>query len=103
VRRYFKNSELGFDIKTEYVKVTRAGLKSKAALDNCLDYHQKIIIANSEEFSDAELRIKLLDKEIEFQVRQYSYCISKSTENYQKWLKEEYMRKLLVKVRQFYF
>jgi hypothetical protein len=27
-------------------------------------------------------------------MKQYSYCISKSTESYLDWLKEEYIRKL---------
>jgi len=103
VRVHFSKSELGFDIKTEYSKVTRAGLKPKLAIDRCMEYHKQIIRENAEEFSDAMILLKMLDKEIEFQIRQYAFCISKSTENYQKWLQEEYIRKLQYQVRQCYF
>jgi hypothetical protein len=38
--------------------------------------------------------MKALDEDIKSRLKQYSYCISKSTENYLNWLKDEYVRKL---------
>jgi hypothetical protein len=36
-------------------------------------------------------------------VKHYSYCISRSTESYLAWLREEYTRKLSLAVRARYF
>jgi hypothetical protein len=35
-------------------------------------------------------------------MKQYSYCISKSTESYLDWLKEEYIRKLRLDLGNYY-
>ena len=37
---------------------------------------------------------KLLDEDIKYRVKRYSYCICKSTDNYVFWLQEDYKRKL---------
>ena len=53
-----------------------------------------IITENATEFSYALELLRALDEDIKSRLKQYSYCISKSTENYLNWLKEEYVRKL---------
>ena len=40
--------------------------------------------------------------DIEFRIKQYSYCILKSSKNYIKWLEEDYKRQLRVKIGQEY-
>jgi hypothetical protein len=38
--------------------------------------------------------MELLTEEINFRVKRYSYCIAKCTDNYIKWLQEDYKIKL---------
>ncbi|MDG1476702.1 MAG: DEAD/DEAH box helicase, partial [Vicingaceae bacterium] len=51
-------------------------------------------IENSEDIMDARLLAELLSDQIAYRIRLYSYCICKSTDNYLKWLQEDYERKL---------
>ncbi len=92
-----------FDIKEEYIRLTRDGQKPKAAVESSLKHHVRIITENAEEFFDALELIELLQKDIEYKLKNYSYCIAKSTENYLKWLQEDYNRKLKQTVRESYF
>ncbi len=51
-------------------------------------------------FFDARLLAKELEEDIAYRIRKYSYCISNSTKNYRDWLREDYMRKLRLKINQ---
>jgi len=103
VREKFKNSEVvEFDIKADYKNVLRNGLRPKAAIDNSISHHAKICFENAEDQYDSLALVDLLKDEIEYKVKQYSYCICKSTPSYTKWLREEYTRKLRYAVRQSY-
>ena len=53
-------------------------------------------IENSEDVYDARNLIKLLQDDIAYRIKQYSYCIMNSTDNYKDWLFEEYNRKLRI-------
>ena len=57
-------------------------------------------IENSEDVFDARLLIKELEEDISYRIRRYSYCISNSTKNYRDWLKEDYKRKLRMRINQ---
>lgn len=101
VRDRFKNSELDtFDVKETYVRVTRNGDRPRAVIDLSIENHLKMIAENSDDLWDALELIGLLEKDIEYRVKHYSYCISKTTESYLSWLQQEYRRKLETKVRQ---
>ncbi len=94
-RALFANSPvIEFDIKAEYLRHTRAGGKGKDILEKSIQQHCSIITENATEFSYALELLRALDEDIKSRLKQYSYCISKSTENYLNWLKEEYVRKL---------
>jgi hypothetical protein len=43
---------------------------------------------------------ELLEKEVQYRVKRFSYCIAKSTKNYLDWMQEDYMRKLKQQLRQ---
>ncbi|OQD42865.1 DEAD/DEAH box helicase [Croceivirga radicis] len=95
LRAKFKNSEnIKFDIKAEYKKVFAEGLKSKIVLERSIEQHAQICVENSEDVFDARILAKELKDEIQFRVRQYSYCIMNNTKNYKEWLEEDYERKL---------
>ncbi len=99
-KQFAKSKEVSFDIKAEYDKVLKLGLKSKTALDNSLEQHVKICVENSEDVFDAWTLMKLLDEDIKHRVKQYSFCIIKNTRNYVKWLEDDYKRQLRTKISQ---
>lgn len=98
--KFNKTSSVEFDIKKEYNKVTNSGLKSKTVLDNSIEQHVKICVENSEDVYDAWTLSNLLKDDITHRIKQYSYCIIKNTNNYIKWLEEDYKRQLRTKIAQ---
>ncbi|MCF4101663.1 DEAD/DEAH box helicase [Gillisia sp. M10.2A] len=101
LRRQFANSEeVDFDVEAAYDVVIKKGLKSKAVLEWSMDQHVKMCIENSEDIFDARILAKELKDDIASRIKQYSYCISKSTKNYRDWLEEDYARKLRLQINQ---
>ncbi len=95
IRKQFKNSkEVYFDIKTAYKEIAAKHLKSNLVLKQSLEQHTQICIENSEDMYDAIHLVNLLDDDIKDRVKQYSYCISKSTKNFLEWLEEDYKKNL---------
>ncbi len=95
IRKEFKNSEdISFDIRATYKEISSKYLKSNIVLKKSLEQHAKICIENSENMYDALYLAKLLDDDIKDRIKQYSYCISKSTRNFLEWLEEDYKKKL---------
>ena len=83
-----------FPMKDAYVEATRKGKRPKEAINFSLDNHVEMIKRVAEdEFHAIEL-IDELDGDIEQRIRDYTKCISKTTDNYRQWLIEEYLRKL---------
>ncbi len=101
LRKKFANSkEVSFDVEAEYDDIISKGLKSKTVLERSLDQHTQMCVENSEDVFDARLLAKELQEDIAYRIRRYSYCISNSTKNYRDWLKEDYMRKLRLRINQ---
>ncbi|MEM9076265.1 MAG: DEAD/DEAH box helicase family protein [Bacteroidota bacterium] len=92
--KFSKSENIHFDIKAEYKKVFAQGLKSKLVLERSIEQHAQICVENSEDVFDARILAKELKEEIQYRVRQYSYCIMNNTKNYKEWLEEDYERKL---------
>jgi superfamily II DNA or RNA helicase len=88
--RFAKSESVEFNMQEVYVQVTKEGLRPKAAIQRSVEQHTKICVENSEDIMDARDLAKLLAEDIEFRVKRYSYCICKSTDNYIKWLQEDY-------------
>lgn len=96
LRAKFSNTnDISFDIKAEYKKAIHLNQRPKVALEKSIAQHSQMCIENSEDVYDAKFLARELVKDIESRVRHYSYCICKSTDNYIKWLEEDYMRKLI--------
>jgi superfamily II DNA or RNA helicase len=97
---FSKSDDFDFDVKEEYRTTVKAGLKSKAVLEKSISQHAKICAENSEDVFDAHILSRELNDDIEYRIKQYSYCILKSSKNYIKWLEEDYKRQLRVKITQ---
>ncbi len=95
LREEFKNSkEVSFDIQKTYVDAVRAGESTKVVLERSIAQHAKICIENSEDVYDAIALAKQLGDDIDFRIKRYTKCISKSTHNFVEWLRGEYRKKL---------
>jgi len=95
VRELFKNSALlDYDIREEYSRLLRDGGRTKDALAKSIQQHAAIIIENAKDHTRAIELLKMLEPDIKSRVKHYSYCISRSTENYLQWMRDEYTRKL---------
>lgn len=103
IRKEFSQSKhLEFDIEEEYAKTKKYNLRSLTVLEKSIEQHAIMCVENSEDVFDARILSRLLDQDIEYRVRRYSYCISKSTKNYRDWLEEDYKRKLRSKINQLF-
>ena len=97
LRKKFPNSQtVDFDIKQEYYDAKNSGERPKAVIEKSIEQHIRICIENSVGIDEALALSDLLKEEIEFRVRVYSRCLSKSSESYVKWLQDEYKRKLKI-------
>jgi superfamily II DNA or RNA helicase len=99
-QRFMKSAVIDFDIREEYLKITRAGGKAKDVLSKSAMQHAIIIQENAEDLFEALELAKILEPDIKSRLKHYSYCISKSTDNYLEWLRDEYTRKLQLSLRQ---
>ena len=97
----FPNStDFSFDVKAEYDKAIKHGLKSKIVLDKSIEQHCKLCVENSEDVFDARILSRLLNDDIADRIKKYSYCIIKSTKNYVQWLEDDYKRRLSSMINQ---
>lgn len=95
---FSKSVNIEFDIKEEYKRSFANGEKSKLVLEKSIEQHAQICVENADDVFDARILAKKLKEEIQYRVRQYSYCIMNNTKNYKEWLEEDYERKLRSKI-----
>jgi superfamily II DNA or RNA helicase len=95
---FSKSTDFYFDVQSEYEDAVGSGLKSKLVLERSIEQHAKICVENSEDVFDAHILSRELNDEIEYRIKQYSFCILKSSKNYLKWLEEDYKRQLRVRI-----
>ncbi|MFI8604008.1 DEAD/DEAH box helicase [Cellulophaga baltica] len=98
--QFAKSEEVYFDIKEVYTDATYKGESSKVVLERSIEQHGRICIENSEDVYDALGLAKLLDEDIDYRIQSYAKCISRSTFNFLKWLKDDYKLKLNSYLRQ---
>ena len=92
--RFGKSETIDFDVKAEYEKAISEGKKSITAIERSIQHHSQICIDNADDIFEARDLIKYLHDDISYRIKQYSYCMMNSTQNYKDWLMEEYIRKL---------
>jgi superfamily II DNA or RNA helicase len=94
-----KSKEVYFDINKTYIESIKNGESSKVVLERSIDQHARICIENSEDVFDAYLLSKQLGEDIDYRIKRYTKCISKSTSNFVDWLKDDYRKKLRFYIR----
>ena len=83
-----------FVIRDHYLECVRIGLRPSKTLERSVENHTELILANSNSFSEAVTLQVVLQNEIQWRLKQYTACIAKSTENFFRWLLEDYNNKL---------
>jgi superfamily II DNA or RNA helicase len=96
---FVKTEDVTFDIKKTYIDSVTNGESSKVVLERSIAQHALICTENSEDIYDALALAKLLGDDIDFRVKRYTKCISKSTFNFVTWMKEDYRKKLNAHLR----
>lgn len=96
--KFPRSQNFDFDVKQTYKEVMGTGQKSKVVLERSIDQHARICFENSEDVYDAYTLSSELHDDIEYRIKQYSYCIMKSSKNYLKWLEEDYKRQLRTRI-----
>ena len=92
--RFPNSTTIDMDIKTEHQEAISNHERPKVVIERSLEQHIKMCLENSADIEEALELADLLKEEIEFRVRVYSRCLSKTSESYVKWLQDDYKRKL---------
>ena len=92
--KFSKSKDVEFDVQQEYKLTQKKGERPKIVLERSLAQHTQMCVENSVDIMSARQLAGLLSDQIAYRIRLYSYSICKSTDNYLKWLQEDYERKL---------
>lgn len=100
LKELFSNSEnIHFDVDKTYVESIKKGKSSKTVLEKAINHHSMMCVENSEDEFDALILVKELNDDIDYVIKRYSKCISKSTDNFLDWLTQDYKKRLRTNIR----
>ena len=100
LKELFSNSEnIHFDVDKTYVESIKKGKSSKTVLEKAINHHSIMCVENSEDEFDALILVKELNDDIDYVIKRYSKCISKSTDNFLDWLTQDYKKRLRTNIR----
>ena len=100
LKELFSNSEnIHFDVDKTYVESIKKGKSSKTVLEKAINHHSVMCVENSEDEFDALILVKELNDDIDYVIKRYSKCISKSTDNFLDWLTQDYKKRLRTNIR----
>tara|TARA_B100000925_G_scaffold277331_1_gene245203 strand:+ start:188 stop:1696 length:1509 start_codon:yes stop_codon:yes gene_type:complete len=100
LKELFSNSEnIHFDVDKIYVESIKKGKSSKTVLEKAINHHSVMCVQNSEDEFDALILVKELNDDIDYVIKRYSKCISKSTNNFLEWLTQDYKKRLRTNIR----
>ena len=100
LKELFSNSEnIHFDVDKIYVESIKKGKSSKTVLEKAINHHSVMCVENSEDEFDALILVKELNDDIDYVIKRYSKCISKSTDNFLDWLTQDYKKRLRTNIR----
>ena len=103
LRERFKNSEeVNFDIYESYDRSVAERKKPTIVIDESIEQHFNMIKENADDLLTALGLSRLLDHDISQRIKHYSYCITKSTMNYRRWLRDDYVSRLKSKLMKSY-
>ena len=92
--KFAKSENIEFDVQQEHEEALRNHHRPRVVIDKSIEQHVRMCLENSDSLEGAVALSVLLREEIEYRVRVYSRCLSKSSESYVKWLQDEYKRNL---------
>ncbi len=92
--RFSKSEVIDFNVKEEHKKVIGSHHRPRVVIDRSIEQHRNMCIENSIDLEEALSLAELLKEEIDYRVRIYGRCLSKTSESYVKWLQDEYKRNL---------
>lgn len=102
-KRFSQTEDISFDVRKHHQQAISEGLKSKHVIELSINQHADMCVDNcNEELDNAYELAALLNDDIDYRIRIYSYCIAKGTDNYLQWLKEDYLIKLKIAIRKKY-
>lgn len=96
--RFSKSEKVDMDIAEAHRIALASGNRPKSVIEDSIQQHVTMCRENSSTLDEALELSDLLSEEIDYRVRVYSRCLSKTTESYVKWLQDEYKRILKVKI-----
>ena len=100
LKELFSNSDnIHFDVDKTYVESIKKGKSSKTVLEKAINHHSVMCVENSEDEFDALILVKELNDDIDYVIKRYSKCISKSTDNFLDWLTQDYKKRLRTNIR----
>ena len=97
-KKFSKSVFIDFDVKAEHQLAMSEHHRPRVVMDRSIQQHVKICMENSESAEEALVLAELLKEEVEYRVRVYSRCLSKTSESYVRWLQDEYKRDLKAKL-----
>ena len=101
LKKMFCNSKsIYFDVDKTYVDSIKNGKSSKIVLKKAINHHSLMCIENSQDEFDALILVKELNDDIDYVIKRYSKCISKSTDNFLSWLTQDYKKRLRTNIRE---
>jgi superfamily II DNA or RNA helicase len=83
-----------FSIADAYYQSIDEGKKGKAAVDLSMSNHAEVIVEATRDLEQAMEYLNHLQEHIEHRLKHYTKCITKSTDNYLRYLIETYNRQL---------
>jgi superfamily II DNA or RNA helicase len=92
--KFSKSSSIDFDVKEEHQKALKGHHRPRTVIDRSIEQHARMCIENSADSTEALMLAGLLKEEIEYRVRIYAQCLSRTTESYVRWMQDEYKRRL---------
>jgi superfamily II DNA or RNA helicase len=92
--KFSKSDTIDFDIKAEHKLAASTGQRPKVVIEKSIEQHTKICMENSAGIDEALHLADLLKEEVDYRVRVFCRCLSKTSESYVKWLQDDYKRKL---------
>ncbi len=101
-KKFSKTEDVTFDVKKNYKRIMSEGGRPRQVIELAIAHHAEMCVENSEDLFDAKQLARDLAEDIRYKVRLYSYCICKTTDNYLKWLEEDYNRRLNGKISEQY-
>ncbi len=101
-KKFSKSSSIDFDVRNEHQKIKQEKLRPKVIIERSIAQHIQMCMENAEGIDEALALAELLKEEIYFRVRVYSWCLSKTSESYVRWLQDDYKHHLkLALIRNF--